>query len=69
MRRDFSIPQRAEDRWQDMHRSAQEQRLLKQVAQAPSTGEQLRTSLAARFLTVIRGVSRAASRMTRRAEG
>lgn len=31
MRWDYSIRHRAEDRWREMHQSAREQRLLKQV--------------------------------------
>lgn len=68
MRWDFSIPRRAEDRWQDMHKSAQEQRLVKRVAQFSSAGPQ-RPGLAAKFSAWILHFGRAASRMTRRVDG
>ena len=68
MRRDYSIPQRAEDRWEEMHRSAREQRLLKQLAEVTlATGPHL--SLASRFLTWVLGLGRTALRVTRKAAG
>ena len=68
MRHDYSIPQRAEDRWQDMRRSAQEQRLLKQVDEASVAGRK-RSRLGARLFAWLLQIGRMASSLTRRAEG
>lgn len=67
MRWDYSIRHRAEDRWREMHQSAREQRLLKQVGQAGTPDGQSRDRR--RFLGRVFDLARAAAGAIRRVEG